>query len=91
MQRSNKNWSADNSSLLLGLSLLLALKKREEEKSRMAWCWEQGILAQVLADNIGYLPANLYGFEVQQVEAELTSHLGASPLLVTRNWTSCFR
>ena len=51
----------------------------------MAWCWEQGSLAQVLADIIGYLAANLYGFEVQQVEAELTLHLGVSPLLVTGN------
>ena len=55
----------------------------------MAWCWEQGILAQVLADIIGYLPAKLHGFEVQQVEAELTLHLGVSPLLVTGNWTTC--
>lgn len=55
----------------------------------MAWCWQQGILAQVLAGIIRDLPANLYGFGVQQAEAELTLHLGVSPLLVTRNWMSC--
>lgn len=90
MWGSNRNWCADNSSLLVGFSLCLAIKKkREEEKKETAWCWQQGILAQVLAGIIRDLPANLYGFGVQQAEAEPTLHLGVSPLLVTRNWMSC--
>lgn len=33
----------------------------------MVWCRELGILAQVLAGVIGYLFANLYGFDVWRV------------------------
>lgn len=50
----------------------------------MAWCLAQE-MSQVVADIIGYLPVTLYGYEVQQLEAELTLHLQISPLLVTRN------
>lgn len=44
-----------------------------------------GDLAQVVADILWYVPANRYGLEVQEAEAELSLHLGISPMLVTGN------
>lgn len=83
MQRSNKTCSADNS-YLLGLFLLLALKRRGGKE-------QNGLVLE--AGNFGtgagrYLP-NTEVFEVQQVDEELTLHL--SPLLIAGSWRGCCR